>query len=76
MRRELEEKGEGTLVARQVRVKALDDLMSPILHQSVESSFCCVSQVMTQNKIVIPTDEIQDDMLKRATQAQVKTFTN
>lgn len=30
---------------------------------------------MTQNKIVIPADEIQDDMFEWAARAQVKTFT-
>lgn len=41
--RELEEKGEGVLVARHARAKASTDLMSTILHQSEEYAFRCAS---------------------------------
>ena len=62
MGRELEAKGKGVLVVRWDRAETSADLMDTILHQLAESTFCCTSQVMTKNKIVIPVDEIQDGM--------------
>ena len=73
--RELDEKGEGVLVARRAKAKASSDLMSTILHSSADAAFRCASQVMAKNQIVIPATDIQDEMYERAATTHVKTFT-
>ena len=49
--------------------------MSTTLHQSADTAFNCVAQVMCKNKVVIPIFEVKDNMYERATSVHVKTFT-
>ena len=73
--RELDEKGEGVLVARRAKAKASSDLMSTIIHSSADAAFCCVLQVMTKSQIVIPATDIQNEMYERAATTHCKTLT-
>ena len=64
----------GVLPHRQAAAKASADLMTTILNQSAEAAFRCASQVMVQNKIIIPAEDIQDDMMERAAIQHVKRY--
>ena len=49
--RELAEKDDGALVARQLKAKASADLMSTILHQSADAAFRCAPQIMEKIRL-------------------------
>ena len=68
------EKSTGVLPCRQSAAKASADLMTTILNQSAEAAFRCASQVMIKNKIIIPAEDIQDDMMERAAISHVKRY--
>ena len=48
--------------------------MATTLKQSTEAAFRCALQVMVNNIIVIPTEDIQDDMIERVALQHVKRY--
>ena len=70
------EKGAGTLILRNQKVKVSSDLMVTILSQSSDNAFKCTSSVVTKNRIVMSSKDINDDMFNRAALSQVKQFTS
>ena len=67
-------KSTGVLPRCQAAAKASADLMTTILNQSAEAAFRCASQVMMKNKIIIPAEDIQDDMMERVALHHVKQY--